>query len=74
MEKRTWIWMEDSQLRKAVITEDSIVIYDQDGNIIIRIKNPSKSLKKQLITEIQKKEQVTNSRSDMYGGSQESVR
>jgi len=74
MGKLTWIWVEDSNIRKAVVTDTSITIYDENNNIIIRIKNPSKSLKKQIVKEISKHDHVSNSGDDIYGSSKESVR
>ena len=56
--KKLWVWMEDSHLRKAVITDDLIIIYDENDKVIMKIKNPSKSLKKQIISKITKNENV----------------
>ena len=69
----SWIWVEDSNIRKAVITDDSITIYDENDNIIIRIQNPSKSFKKQIVKEISKHENVSNSGGGIYGVSEESL-
>ena len=70
----TWLWVKDSLIRKAVITDDSITIYDENGKVILRVKNPSKSLKKQIVTEIQKHKHLSETGSNIYGSSKESIR
>jgi len=70
---QSWIWVEDSNIRKAVITDLHITIYDENDNIIIRIKNPSKSFKKRMIKEISKHKNVSNSGGSTYGVPKESA-
>jgi len=53
-----WVWIEDSHLRKAIITDDLIIIYNKDDEVIMKIRNPSESLKKQIISKITKNENV----------------
>ena len=56
--KKMWVWIEDSHLRKAIITDDLIIIYNKDDEVIMKIRNPSESLKKQIISKITKNENV----------------
>ena len=58
-EKKICIWVEDSHLRIAVVTDNLITIYDKDGHTIMEIKNPSKSVKKRIISKMTKKENVS---------------
>ena len=53
-----WVCIEDSHLRKAIITDDLIIIYNKDDEVIMKIRNPSESLKKQIISKITKNENV----------------
>lgn len=39
--KKIWIWVEDSKLRKAVITDLVITMFDENDNIIMKITNPT---------------------------------
>lgn len=39
--KKIWIWVEDSKLRKAVITDVVITIFDEHDNVLIKITNPT---------------------------------
>ena len=74
MKTWTWIWIEDFHIRKAVITDTSITIYDENENIILRVKDPSKSFKKQIVKEIQKYKHLSESEGNIYGSSKESIR
>jgi len=69
--KKICVWVEDSHLRIAVVTDNLITIYDKDGHTIVEIRNPSKSVKKQIISKITKKENVLG---DNNGSSKESIR
>jgi len=56
--KKLWVWIEDSHLRKAIITDNLIIIYNENDEVIMKIINPSESLKKQIISRITKNENV----------------
>ena len=39
--KKIWIWVEDTKIRKAVITDLVITILDENDDLIMKIVNPT---------------------------------
>lgn len=63
--KKIWIWLEDSEVRKAIITDNKVTFYDEKNCVLLSIINPSKSIIKQIEKNIlEKSGKIIDKKSD----------